>query len=507
MSINKAVTGTILAAAVGGVLLACGDGGTTMMVTQGTVIQNVTVVSTRDGSLTPAMTVVVDSGKIQKITAATVLAIGSAQAVDGSGKYVVPGYLDMHTHALPNVDTANNDFPMLLASGVTGVREMGGSAALIQRARQLNADLATGKADTPEILMVPGDIFAGQATTAPVAVAFVQTQKANGADFIKVTAGARDPLLAILAEAKNQGLGVAGHLAPALSAMDSSNAGWRAMEHLGSGWGLILDCASDEVNIRSAILAGAAKPPFPATFVMSPRLYDGTQNAQFYQRVIDTYSKDKCQALAQTFVKNETWQVPTLIRLKAMAFSDTTEFRNDPNLKYVDKTRRALWEQLGQQYGTTIAGNVATTLRQYYGSYQTVTKLMKQNGVKMLAGSDLGGIWVIPGVSLHQEFQELATAGFTPLDILQMTTLNGAQFLKRESTMGAVEEGKNADLVLLEANPIADVSNLAKISGVFLKGKYFSKAAIDKIKAGVSDTYSSLPIQQLSAAIDRSHVD
>ncbi len=99
--------------------------------------------------------------------------------------------------------------------------------------------------------------------------------------------------------------------------------------------------------------------------------------------------------------------------------------------------------------------------------------MLKQNGVKMLAGSDFGGIWLIPGFSLHQEFHELAASGFSPLEILQMTTLNGAQFMHREATMGTVDEGKNADLVLLDANPIKDVANLDKIAAVVLKGKYF----------------------------------
>jgi|SRR5471030_2927613 len=107
----------------------------------------------------------------------------------------------------------------------------------------------------------------------------------------------------------------------------------------------------------------------------------------------------------------------------------------------------------------------------------------------MLAGSDLGGIWIIPGFSLHQECGELAAAGLSPLQILQMVTWNGAQFLHREASMGTVEVGRNADLVLLDANPLADAVNLSKIAAVILKGKHLSRQDIDDLKAGVAASY------------------
>ena len=114
----------------------------------------------------------------------------------------------------------------------------------------------------------------------------------------------------------------------------------------------------------------------------------------------------------------------------------------------------------------------------------TLPKLLKQNGMKMLAGSDTAVIpnWCIPGFSLHQEFALLAAFGLSPLEILRKTTLNGAQFLGREATMGTADVRKNVDLVLLDANPVADVANLDKISAVVMKGKDYSRAALDKLQ-------------------------
>ena len=144
MKLKKLVVGVAIVCVTGVIVVACG-GDDSIEITQGTVIQNVTVVSTRDGSLATDMSVVVDAGKIQKITKKYVRASGMAQAVDGTGKYVVPGFLDMHEHSMAAVDSQPTYWPLMVANGVTGVREMGGSAALIARARQLNLDSAAGR--------------------------------------------------------------------------------------------------------------------------------------------------------------------------------------------------------------------------------------------------------------------------------------------------------------------------------------------------------------------------
>jgi len=103
-------------------------------------------------------------------------------------------------------------------------------------------------------------------------------------------------------------------------------------------------------------------------------------------------------------------------------------------------------------------------------------------GVRMLAGSDTGGAWIVPGVGLHREFDLLAESGLMPLEVLQLTTRNAAEFLGTQSTMGSVEEGKNADLVLLGGNPVADVQNLHKVNAVVRGGTYLAPADLAAMK-------------------------
>lgn len=507
MRANKGSMAAAVAAVLVVVSLGCAtSAGSDVDVASGTVVRNATVVNTRDGSLSRGMAVVIDGATIKQIAPdASVRAGASVQVIDAAGKYVVPGYLDMHTHALADADKPTPPWPLMIAHGVTGIREMGGSPALIERAQRLNADSAAARVDAPEILQVPSDLVAGPVAPEQAA-GLVGKHKADGAAFVKIVAARPDTALAIVAEARKQGLGVAGHLPVALPSATAAAAGWGAVEHLGANLGVLLDCAADEAAVRQSMLRGeGAKPPPPGPETILSPMLQRALDEPLYRRTMASFDEAKCRQVAQAFVRHGTWHVPTLIRLRTMMASDDPAFRQDPNLRYMDRTVVALWQQLALRYSTDVPPSAAEAFRQYYGAQQKLAKLLKTSGVKMLAGSDLGGIWVIPGVGLHQEFRELAAAGFSPLEVLQMTTLSGAQFLGREATMGTVEAGKNADLVLLDLNPTERVENLARISGVLLKGRYFPKEALERMKAEVSRAHASQPIKELGSALDPKH--
>ncbi|HMT44504.1 MAG TPA: amidohydrolase family protein, partial [Chakrabartia sp.] len=118
-----------------------------------------------------------------------------------------------------------------------------------------------------------------------------------------------------------------------------------------------------------------------------------------------------------------------------------------------------------------------------YAAQLRMAKLFEKAGVKMMAGTDFGGQWIVPGRSLHREFDLLAGAGLSPLTILQMTTLNAARYLNREAEMGSVEPGKQADLVLLSANPVMTANNLHSISAVVRNGRYLDRKQLDALIA------------------------
>ena len=412
---------------------------TSVRVDSGIVLADVTVVNTANGALTPHRNIILDNGKIKEITAGRILATGSARIISVSGKFVVPGFVDVHAHAIDTANLNPSYFPLLLANGVTAIREESVVPPLMELARKVNADSAAGQVLAPEIIFQ----------------------------------------------------GVEEHQPQNLSAFEASNTGkMPSFDHLGAGLGLVLDCSTESDAIRKAVLVKGYKVTMPPTaeLLLNPRAFDGAANAPFYQRVIDTYSDAQCKSLAEAFAKNGTWQTLTLIRLRTQDYGNDPMYRNNSNLQYVSKERRAAWDAVGDKFANLPPEAVAT-LQKYYELQKHVSKLMSDNGVKILAGSDVSGVWLVAGFSLHQEFHELAAAGLTPLQVLQSTTCNAADFLQRQATMGLVEEGKNADLVLLDANPVLDAGNLDKIFGVVVHGRYLGKAELEKMKSEVAAAY------------------
>jgi imidazolonepropionase-like amidohydrolase len=179
-----------------------------------------------------------------------------------------------------------------------------------------------------------------------------------------------------------------------------------------------------------------------------------------------------------------------LIRKRTSQLCDAPEYRNEENLRYVADGTVKTWTAAADKFAKRPAGERAA-FREEFALQLRVTKLFDEAGVKMLAGSDASGaVWEIPGYALHQEFDLLAEAGLSPLRILQMTTLNGAEFLGRTDTLGTVEVGKQADLVLLDANPVEDVKHLHDVTGVVRAGRYYSAAALGDLKRRVASAKS-----------------
>ena len=334
-------------------------------VSSGLLLTDVTVVDTRSGKEMPHMSVAIDGGKIVHIgRAGTLLAKAPARSVDAHGKFVVPGYWEMHGHPIDSPDRADN-LTLMLANGITGVRQMSGSDELLKQRRDGTLMPA---ADAPELLAMPGSILLrGNAGTVPMAVAEVDKQKAEGADFIKTIDVTPPVFFAALNEATKQGLLYDGHLSPGVDAVKASEAGMRVMEHLGPMETILLSCSTDEAAIRQAMAARAAAAaqapaPPPAMALTKAATSDPVLMRQLAdpnalkrtQHIIDTFSEAKCRQVAQTFASHRTWQVPTLIRLRTSEFGDDPVYRDNPNLRYVGPATRQLWDQVSQKFSATM---------------------------------------------------------------------------------------------------------------------------------------------------------
>jgi imidazolonepropionase-like amidohydrolase len=448
------------------------------------VLTGVTIVDTHDGRKTGGMTIAIENGKIATIGQGAP-AGGAATTIDARGKFVVPGYLDMHAHPLGSRDDEGS-LNTMLAYGITGVRQMSGSPDMLT-ARREGRLIPTEAA--PELVAMPGMILMPLNAGSPeAAAAEIRKQKEAGADFIKIVMVPSPTFFAALEEAKRVGLPFAGHIPRGVDVTEAARNGMFAIEHL---HGSFEASSSDPAALRNADGGGAPRlPPLPEGFTLNEVFERAIANPilirppsyEFERLLVAAYSADKAKRLAEQFVAAGTWQVPTLIRRRTMQLGDDPLYRNDPNLRFIPGVTRQMWESLAQQFSARVGTASKKILADLAVLQFGLIKIFRDAGVNMVAGSDMGGQWCIPGVSLHQEFELLGEAGLTPLEILQMTTLNGAKFLSRETTMGTVEAGKNADLVLLDVDPLAGVQNLNAIHGVVRAGKYYSASALGDLK-------------------------
>ncbi len=463
----------------------------TTRVDHGVVLDNITVVDTATGQSTARRAVVIADGKIVAIVpAGSVAASGSARRFEGRGKFVVPGFLDMHAHPLGSPGEAEK-LDLMLANGITGFRQMSGDAATLERRRK--GSITT--AGQPTLLAMPGEILTrANAATPAAAVAEIDRQKQQGADFIKVIDVTAPTFDAIMDEARKQNLTVAGHLPTGVEARDASAQGMRSIEHLGPQDTLLLSCSTDEAALRADVaahasgrptLGGPTPPALIARILANPMAFADAATFARLGKLVASFDPGKCRALAEELKKNQTWQVPTLIRLRTMELGDDPAYVGDPHLRYVAPATRALWSSVAQQFTAKITPEARTTLSALFALQLRVVKLFGDAGVPMLAGSDLGGSWEVAGFDLHQEFDLLASAGLTPLRILQMTTRDGAAFLGR-ADLGGVAVGKVADLVVLDRDPIASAANLHQIFAVIHGGKIFDRADLDALEARVA---------------------
>lgn len=436
------------------------------------IFAHATIIDTSGGPNQTDMTVFITGDRITDIkkTGKVRLPKG-ARVIDAAGKFLVPGLWDMHVHWYDE-----RFLPLFIANGVTGVRQMFGIPwNLDWRERAARGELlaprlaiASPIVDGPDS-MLGGSMKVANETDARQAV---QKIKSSGFDFVKVYSDLpRDAYYAIADEAAKQGLVFAGHVPHSVSALEASDAGQKSIEHL---TGVLEACspAGGEITRGYAKnMAGVNRTGMDTARLQVLRV--------LFERVLATYDKERAAALFARFAKNGTWHCPTLTALRSIAFLGDADFRNDPRLKYMTEAARFSWQpENNPLMASRTAEDYAIRKRRNQKEMITLAE-MRRAGVRFLAGTDTLNPFCFPGFSLHDELALLVEAGFTPMEALQAATLNAAIFLGKAESLGTVEKGKIADLVLLEANPLEHIENTRRIAAVVLGGELFEKPRLD----------------------------
>lgn len=412
------------------------------------VISHVTLIDTTGTAPREDMTVVIAGDRIAQVDkTANVKIPRGAQVLEAKGKFLIPGLWDMHVHLSWTTASA---LPVLVANGVTGVRDMGGRLGEIDEWR---TKIAAGLLVGPRIVRA-GPILNGQKFNSFQMVTgnpdetrgVVRALKEVGVDFIKVHRRMpRDSYFALIDEAKKQGLAVVGHIPMTVTPEEASDAGQATIEH--------------------------TETLFEGTF--SPALKD-----QKLSGAIRQWRSAEGEKLFARFAKNNTVVTPTIATYRSTIGSLDPSSPPDPRSRYVALSLK----KEAQKRAKPVSDEELGDWKRTFAELREVVRQMHQSGVTLMAGTDVAGPRV-PGFSLHDELDMLVQCGLTPMQALQAAALTPARVLNKAEDFGTVASGKFADVVLLDANPLEDIRNTQKIRAVVLNGRLLGRRELDRLLA------------------------
>lgn len=425
------------------------------------------------------MTVLISGNKITGIGKTGKLKIpADAMVIDASGKFLIPGLWDMHVHVFHyrHPDPPDTfDFPLFIANGITGVREMWTKGEKMEQIKLWRRQYYDQPGTVPRFVAV-GTLVDGlpntypncdTVSTAAEARMMVDKIKASGVDFVKVYDNLnRESYFAIADEAKKQHIPFAGHIPFRILLKEASDAGQRTVEHLTGG--STEDCKIIEIFAKTDL--PEAKAP-------------GSPDLPYIEQVMAVCDEEKAMVLFRNFVKNDTWEVPTLVIKKTLA-TDTATLHRDERLKYIPGGMSA---DYGSYWWYTQAPGLRDTLVKREQRCFELVRWMHNAGIKFMAGTDVSNPYSLPGFSLHDELGLFVEAGLTPYEALKTATINPAIFMNMTDSLGSIQKGNNADLVLLNANPLENINNTKGIYGVIVNGKYLSRKVLDIMLSDAAD--------------------
>ena len=400
-------------------------------------------------------TVVIDGNRIVRVGASGSVAVPpGARIVDGRGKFLLPGFWDMHVHTA--ISGGRDLLSLYVANGVTGVRDMAGDWDTLKSWR---SEIGRGQLVGPRIIasgpyLEGGDVPIPHllARNAVEASAGVDSLIALGVDFIKVHSQLNaESYFAIARRARERGVVFAGHVPRVVGSAAASDSGQKSIEHL---LGIPAECT-------------------PADSVaLAPRYT--------VQGALGRCSSEDLAPLYEKFVRNGTYVTPTFTAQVEVAVWPTRAVPGDSLAHYLPKAVRDYVAQIFPM-PDSIPPNADSVGRAMLEKRLRQVSAMQRAGVHILAGTDAPLRNSPPGFGLHEELALLVSGGMAPFEALRSATLEPARYFGMLDSLGTIAPGKLADLLLLDANPLQDIRNTRRISAVVANGRLYAGAARERL--------------------------
>lgn len=419
----------------------------------------ITHVNVVDGtSATPRhdQTVLIQGNRIMAVEPFRVLAIPpEARVISARGKFLIPGLWDMHVHT--DAPGGEATLGLYVANGITGVRDMAAEWTRIQEWRR---EISSGERVGPRIIASGPYLEGGDVPiphllvrNASEAGSAVDSLAALGVDFVKIHGQlTRESYFAAARAARERGFAFAGHIPGSVTPSEASDSGQRSLEHL-------LQMPNQCTAAESLSLA----PRYPL------------------QRVLGRCTSQPLDTLFARFVRNGTRIVPTLVAAFEIAHWPKRDLPGDEYARFLPDSLRDFVAHIftmpdGIPAGAEVVGEALFEKR------IELVGAMHRAGVTVMPGTDAPLRNSPPGFGLHQELELLARAGLTPFEVLRSATLEPARYLGISDSAGAVSRGMLADLVLLDADPLASVSSLKRIHAVIYNGRLLDSGAVGAVQ-------------------------
>ena len=414
-----------------------------------TAFVNVNVVPMSSATVLPQQTVIVDGGRIVVIGDVDTTPIpDDANVIDGTDRFLMPGLAEMHAH-VPEATSPAIDryFNLYIANGVTTIRGMLGHPSHLG----LRADLESGAVFGPRLITSGPSLNGRSVNGAAEARELIAQQHAAGYDFAKIHPGlAADEFDALADAANDLGFPFAGHVTVAAGLRRILDQGQATIDHLDGYFVALL-------------------PPD------SPGL--GGFGGFFDVFLADEIDADRIAEVAQATAAAGVWNVPTEVLVDQLVDATSiVELRNRPEMRYMPRDTVESWVRAKESQLADRNYDAAVAARGIELRHRLILELHRA-GAGLLLGSDSPQVFNVPGFSLHRELDVLVAAGLSPYEALSTGTVAVAEFLG--SNGGIVATGRDADLVLLDANPLDDISNSRRIHGVMLRGTWYGASALE----------------------------